>query len=357
MVMKDLSKYNSIIKIANELSQPGKEQIYRNLFEKALKDFFGVKYVILTSTCTSALFLSLKSIGIGKGDEVILPDNTYPSTIAPIDHLGATPILCDAVNLSDNMNSNDIESQITKNTKAIIIVHQNGHPANMKKILGISSKYNIPIIEDNARSFGAKWNNQYCGTFGYSGCLSFNSLKIFSTSGGGAILSNDANLYDKVRLLVGYGVDDSNKFMASGYNFQIPAISCVIGLEKIKYVNSILNSRKLASINIYNGLSNISAIEIPSCANDSLVVYPTLPIQVSKNSSQLRKFLADNNIITHSVRAIHLEPYYRTKYFFDTELPVSKKLSEESFCIHIDDNTGVEQVKHILESFEAWFKL
>mgnify|MGYP000392105711 CR=1 FL=1 len=347
----------SILDFADELSQIGKEDVYRSLFSNALKEYFGVEYVVLTSSCTSALFLSLKNLGIGKGDEVILPTNTYPSTIAPIVHLNAIPILCDAVSLTENINIDDMENNITPKTKCIIIVHQNGYPTNMDKVQGIAQKYNIPIIEDNARSFGAKWKNNYCGTLGYSGCLSFNSLKILSACGGGAILTSDEKLYENAKLFAGYGTDYSNKFVAPGYNFKISALNCLIGVEKIKMIDNILKKRESIAEKILEGLKPFSNLILPYKLENSNPVFPTLPIQIKHNCTDIRKFLHSQNIPTHSNRAIHIEPYYKEQYFSQLKFPIAKQLCENSFCLHIDEHTNNEQIDKIIDAFHIFTQL
>ena len=153
-------------------------------FEDAISNYLGAKHVIAVSNCTAGLHLSLLALGIGKGDEVLVPDFTFPATGHSVLYCGATPIFIDADLQTYNLDVNKIEEKITENTKAIIPVHTFGQPANMDKVKRIAEKYDLFIVEDAACALGAKWNDSFVGTIGDLGCFSLHARKEITTGEG-----------------------------------------------------------------------------------------------------------------------------------------------------------------------------
>ena len=168
-------------------------------FEKALADYHDMNYAIMTSNCTTALHLSLKALGIGPGDEVICPDLTFIAPANMVVLSGAKLVLVDIDPETLTIDPILFEKNITKNTKAIIVVHQFGHAAHMDEIIAIANNHNIKIIEDNAESIGACYKGKILGTLGDISTYSFFGNKILTTGEGGALLTNDENIAIKCR--------------------------------------------------------------------------------------------------------------------------------------------------------------
>ena len=159
-------------------------------FEKNFKNFHNSNYALALSSGTAALHTAYYALGIGPGDEVIVPNYTFPATALPILVLGAKPILCDCLRDTANIDPDEIVKKITKKTKAITITHWWGHPCEMKEILRISKKFNIPVVEDCAHSPGAKYKGKLVGTFGLISCFSLNNSKLLASGEGGVLLTN-----------------------------------------------------------------------------------------------------------------------------------------------------------------------
>ena len=188
---------------SNWISSQGK---FINKLEKILAKNHNLKHCILTSSCTTALHLSLSALGIKKGDEVLCPALTF---IAPANMIALTNAkikLVDIDPLTYTIDPKLIEKKITKNTKAIIVVHQFGHAANMDEIMKIAKKYNLKVIEDNAEGFCGYYKNKKLGTIGDMSTLSFYANKVITTGEGGAILTNNTKLAEKCKLLRDHGL-------------------------------------------------------------------------------------------------------------------------------------------------------
>ena len=164
-------------------------------FEELVKEKNDFKNAIALSSCTAALFLSLKALGIGEGDEVITTSMTFCSTVNVIIHVGAKPILCDVDVTSKNINPKEISKKITKNTKAIIPVHYTGFPCDMDAIMDIAKKNNLHVIEDCAHAFETFYKGKRCGSFGITGCYSFYATKNIAIGEGGMVVTNNFQFF------------------------------------------------------------------------------------------------------------------------------------------------------------------
>ena len=180
-------------------------------FEKQFAKFTGSKYAIGVSNATSALQLSLKSLGIGPGDEVIIPDITFVATANAVLSTGATPVLADVCENDINLSLKSIKSSITSKTKAVIPVHFAGKSCNMKEILLIAKKHNLKIIEDAAHGIGSRQNKKHVGTFGETGCFSFYPTKNLTTFEGGMITTQSKKLAESLRSMRNHGINKSLK--------------------------------------------------------------------------------------------------------------------------------------------------
>ena len=188
-------------------------------FEEKFKKYKKAKYALALNSCTAAIHLSLLSLNIKKGDEVITTALTFCSTINSIIYTGAKPILVDVDLNSQNINPSEIEKKITKKTKAIIIVHFAGKPCEMDQITKISKKYKIHLIEDCAHAIESTYKKKHTGTFGIFGCFSFYATKNLSIGEGGMLITNNKKLYQRARILSLHGMDKAawNRYGNDGY--------------------------------------------------------------------------------------------------------------------------------------------
>ena len=225
---------------------------FENLFAKYKEAHFSAG----VSSCTSALFLSLKSLGIGKGDEVITTAMTFCSTVNVILHCGAKPILCDIDNYSKNIDVNKIEELINSRTKAIIPVHYAGFPCDMDELMELASNYELYVIEDCAHAIESKYKSKHCGTFGDIGCFSFYATKNIAIGEGGMAISNHESLISQIKLLGLHGLsrDAWRRFESVtkkaydvvdfGYKMNITDLQSSIGIVQLKRIDKMRKRRK-----------------------------------------------------------------------------------------------------------------
>tara|TARA_Y100000816_G_C26101394_1_gene583839 strand:- start:1242 stop:2351 length:1110 start_codon:yes stop_codon:yes gene_type:complete len=221
------------------------------LLEKKIKNILKVKYVTLTTSGTSAIYLALKASGIGKNDEVIIPNITFPATANAVNMTGAKIILVDISKDSLLIDLQSLKKKITKKTKAIIPVHISGRGTNIKEILKIAKKNKIRVIEDAAEAFGSKFKGKSLGSFGNCGCFSFAPNKIITTGQGGLIITNDKKIYLKINQLKDQGrtkvLNNRNIYSYRGFNFKFTDVQAGIGLAQIND----FKARKNKLISIY----------------------------------------------------------------------------------------------------------
>ena len=314
---------------------------FGNNLEKFEKNFIkknNAKFGIAVGSGTDALLISLMSLDIKKGDEVITAANTAIPTISAIVNSGAIPKLVD-VNQDSLIDINLIEKTITKRTRAIIPVHLYGKPCQMDKLVRLSKRYNIHLIEDCAQAQGAKFKNKFVGTFGTMGCFSFYPTKILGGYGdGGFILTNNFKLYNKIKKIRFYGIDTSdkkNKFFKkyyaniNGVNSRLDEINSALLNFKLTKLNSFINKRRKIA-KIYDHELKNTSLQLPKKNTNTFEVFHLYTVEHSKRS-KIRKILSNRGIETriiypypiHKMKAY--KNFFKDKKFINSEIK-SKKI-------------------------------
>jgi len=216
-----------------------------NKFETKFADYCGAKYALTTANGTVALHLALVSLGIKKGDEVIVPDLTFIATANAIKYTGATVVTVDICKENLCIDPKMIEKAITARTKAIIPVHLYGHPANMNEIMEIATRYNLKVIEDAAEAHGAKINNKSVGSWGDCGVFSFYGNKIITTGEGGIITTDKIELYNRMVFLRDHAMSKQKKFWhtETGYNYRMTNLQAALGLAQLERIDKIIKKK------------------------------------------------------------------------------------------------------------------
>jgi dTDP-4-amino-4,6-dideoxygalactose transaminase len=277
-------------------------------FEKSAANLCETKHCIALNSGTDALILGLAAMGVGRGDEVITPPNSFIASTAAISHIGAVPVFVDVLD-DQNIDPSLIESAITKRTKAIMPVHLTGRMAKMDKIKLISEKYNIPIVEDAAQAIGSKYNNIPSGKWGKIGCFSTHPLKNLNGCGdGGFLVTDDDEVALKVKIMRNHGLVDRNIATRFGFVSRMDAVQATILKYRIKSLNKITEKRR-ENANFYRSELNSSKIFIPIDHELEYNTYHTFVIQVSDRDG-LRRYLANSGVDTsiHYPIPIHLQP-------------------------------------------------
>lgn len=313
-------------------------------FENKFTKKYNSKYGIAVGSGTDALFIALKSLGIKNGDEVITAANTAIPTIAAIRNTGAIPKLVD---IRDDylIDVSKIEREITKKTKVIIPVHLYGQTCDMDEIIKISKKHKIKIIEDCAQSQGAKYKKRFCGTIGKLGCFSFYPTKILGAYGdGGFILTNDFDLYKKIKRIRFYGIetiDKKNKYLnkyysnEDGINSRLDEIQASILNFKLSIIEKLINRRKYLAKLYFKGLSTTN-LKLPKLNSYSDHVFHLFTVYHSKREKiikELKKNLIETKIIYPY--PIHKMIAYKKFFKNNKRLKNSEIKSKGIFCLPI----------------------
>jgi len=237
---------------------------YLTAFEKSFAQYIGVKYALATSSCTGALHIALMALGIGQGDEVIVPDETWVATANAVRYVGAIPIFADIELDTWNIEANSIESLITANTKAIIAVHMYGHPARMTEITKLAKKYNLYLVEDAAPAIGAEWEGKRCGTFGDFAAFSFQGAKLMVTGEGGMLVTNDDRLYEKALKIWDQGRNPSRVFWIDddGVKYKMSNVQAAVGLAQLERVDELIEMKRRIFSWYEEGLSDLENIKL-----------------------------------------------------------------------------------------------
>ena len=215
-------------------------------FEKQFAEFCGCKYALSCSNGTVSLHLILSAMGIGPGDEVIMPTLTYIATANSVRYCGATPIFVDSQEGTFNMDPSKIEEKINEHTKAIMPVHLYGLPADMDAIMEVANRHGIPVIEDAAEAHGAECSGKKVGQFGLAASFSFFGNKIITCGEGGMVVTNDEALYERMKLLKGQAVSPQKKYwhVDVGYNYRMTNMQAAIGLGQLENISWHIEQRE-----------------------------------------------------------------------------------------------------------------
>ena len=360
-------------------------------FEKDLASYLGVKHAAALSSGTAAIHLALIMLGVGPGDFVIVQSFTFSATINPVVYLGASPVMVDSEPGTWNMSPELLEKAILncmdgrgysepgaeKNTdsvsnsasqpksrlpKAIIPVHLYGMPANIEEIMNVASKYGIPVIEDAAEALGSKFNGKPAGTFGEMGILSFNGNKIITTSGGGALISDNEEFISKARFLATQARDKAPHYQHSeiGYNYRMSNIVAGIGRGQMEVIGERVKQRRENFLFYKRNLSHlkgVSFIDEPApeyFSNRWLTTIIIDPLTAGTDREQVRLALEKDNIECRPLwKPMHLQPVFE-KYPAHVN-GVSEKLFENGLCLPSGSNLTDEERNRILDCLYKCF--
>ena len=232
--------------VANAL--PNNSYVYHDKFEKAFAAYIGRKFAVSLPSCTSGLHLALLSLGVGPGDEVIVPDITWIASSAPITYVGATPIFADIDPESWCISPESIESRITVKTKAIIVVDLYGNMPDMDLIKKIADAHGIPIIEDSAEAIGSEYKGKKAGSFGAASVYSFHSSKTLTTGEGGMLVTDDKQIFDRSYFFRDHGRDlSSGKILWNsevGYKYKMSCMQAALGLAQLERIEEIIHKKR-----------------------------------------------------------------------------------------------------------------
>lgn len=329
-----------------------------NQFETEYADFNQVKHVIGVSNGLDALHLSLLALGITKGDEVIVPSNTYIATVLAVSYVGATPVFVEPNIETYNIDVEKIEAAITNKTRAIMPVHLYGQACQMDKIQDLAQKHNLFIIEDNAQSQGASFNGKLTGSFGNLNGTSFYPGKNLGALGdAGAVTTNDEELANKIRVLRNYGSNKKYFNETIGYNMRLDELQAAFLSVKLKQLAKWTAQRQEIASYYNELLKDIPGLILPKTAENATHSYHLYVIR-TKNRDELQKHLTDNGIGTmiHYPIPPHLQEAYSHLGFKRGDFPIAEELADTMLSLPMwpgisgNELNGIS--KFILKHFE-----
>ena len=344
---------NAAIKVLESKRYVKGEQAKK--FENEFSKFVGTKYAIATNSGTSALHVLMLSIGIKRGDEVIVPSHTFIATVSPLIHIGAKPVFAEIDEKTYTIDTNDIRKKITDKTKAIIPVHLYGHPAAMDEIKEIAEEHDLKIIEDACQAHGAEYKGKKVGSIGDAAAFSFFPSKNMTVAGDGGMIVTDNEEYAiKAKALVDQGRLAGKKYEHDfvGFNYRMSEILAAIGRVQLRHLDEWIERRREIA-KLYNELLDGEDIILPFEEQWAKHVYHLYVIRC-RNREELKKFLKEKGIATgiHYPIPVHLQPAIAKDY----KLPITEKIAKEVLSIPMHPQMKREDAEYVANAIKEWLR-
>jgi perosamine synthetase len=305
-------------------------------FEEKFAQYLGSDKAVSTQSGTAAIHMALYELGIGAGDEVIVPALTFIATVNPVMYVGANPVFVDVDINTWNIDPDEIEKTITDKTKAILLVHLYGNPCDIDRIMEIAARHNLAVIEDATESLGAAYKGRFTGTFGDFGCFSFNGNKIITTGGGGMVVGKNTKRLEHIKFLVNQARDESNGFHHPeiGFNYRMTNIEAAMGLSQLTKLDNFL-AKKREFHNIYREtLKDIEFITFQQTYDRADSSYWLTCISFHKDIDMpaLQKSLKERGIPTRRtfMPIVEFQPYQKFK---NGNYKNSYSIFDKSLCL------------------------
>ncbi len=314
-------------------------------FEAKFAAYCGVEHCVSLNSGTSALHLALRCLDVGPGDEVITVSMTFIATAWAISYTGATPVFVDIDPVRRTLNPDKLEAAITPRTKAIIPVHLFGMPADMDRIVAIAERHGLPVIEDAAQAHGAKYRGKRVGQFGQIACFSFYPSKNLGAYGeGGALITNDASISQRVRSLRDHGQTQKYLHEEIGYNYRMDSFQGAVLTIKLKQLDA-WNRARMDCARYYTELLKDSSYKLPAHPSDSECVWHCYVIETPERD-RVRSGLQDLGIQTavHYPLPIHLQKAYAHLGYKQGHLPVTERLCQHCLSLPIYPELSKEKI-------------
>jgi dTDP-4-amino-4,6-dideoxygalactose transaminase len=328
-------------------------------FEQEYALFNKVAYCVGVSNGLDALHLALKTLEIGKGDQVIIPSNTYIATALAVSYVGATPVFVEPDIITYNIDTEKIEAAITSKTKAIMPVHLYGQACEMEAIMAIAKKHHLFVVEDNAQSQGAAYKEGLTGSWGNMNGTSFYPGKNLGALGdAGAVTTNNQELAIKVALLRNYGSQKKYYNDVIGFNMRLDECQAGFLSVKLKYLKEWTGQRQEIAGWYHDALKKVDDLILPSVAENATHVYHVYLVRTMYRD-QLQKYLTDNGIGTmiHYPVPIHLQKAYQHLGFKKGDFPIAEEIADTCLSLPIWPGMKQREVNYIAEKITGFFKI
>jgi perosamine synthetase len=341
-------------------------------FQTNFAKYVDANYALALNSCTAALHLALDAIGLKRGDEVIIPVNTFAATGEVVEYFGAKPVLCDVRKDTQNINEKLIESKISKKTKAIIPVHYSGHPCEMDTIMKIARKHKLKVIEDAAHVTPAYYKKRVIGSIADITCFSFYANKCITTGEGGMAVTDNKAWYDRMRMMSLHGMskDAWNRYdkkgswyyevVESGFKYNMTDVAAALGVCQLAEADGLWKKRRTAAARYTALLSKIKGITVQHELKNCLSSWHIYPIRVDTSvidRDGLISFLAEQGVKTslHFI-PLHMHPFYRDKYGYKPEdFPVALDNYKRALTLPLFPEITVVEQKYVVTCIKNYF--
>ena len=347
-----------ILKCINRVLKKGNLVLTKEVenFEKSICKFTHAKYCLGLNSGTDALMMSLWSLGISKGDEVITSPISFIASASSIIHVGAKPVFVDVDN-DLNINPELIESAITKKTKAIMPVHWTGRVCKMNKILKIAKKHKLAVIEDAAQAMGAYYNNKHAGKFGKISAFSTHPLKNLNSLGdGGFIITNEKKLYKKIKLYRSHGLRGRDNVEIIGVNSRLDSLHAEVLNFRLKRLKNIINRRQ-KNINLYKKLlktKKVNIINDKKNEKNAHVMFITLCEKRDELQNYLRKFNIQSLVYYNT--PLHLHKATKFLGYKKGDFPVAEKLSKRVLSFPHHQHLKKSEIRFVSSKINNFYR-
>lgn len=330
---------------------------YVERFEQEFSRLCNVEHAIPVANGTVALHLTLLALGIGPGDEVIVPSLTYIATANAVRYVGANPVFVDVEENTWCLDPSKLENAITLQTKAIIVVHLYGHPADMDSINHVARIHGLAVIEDAAEAFLAKYQGRLVGGLGRIATFSFYGNKVISCGEGGAVVLNDPDLAYRVRILRGQGMDPDRRyyFPVTGYNYRLTNLACAMLCAQLERAEELINRRREIFLTYSEMLSNISGIGLQPVAPWAEISPWLYCIQIDASNyghtrDELMSHLFENGVETRPFFIpLHTLPPFRMSHISPDGLLVTERLGSQGINLPTFPAMTLQQIEYVCQ--------
>jgi len=322
--------------------------------EKRVAEYCGTEEAVALNSGTDALSLSMVVAGIGKGDEVITPPNSFVASTATIVQIGATPVFADVL-ADQNIDPDKIARAITSKTKAIMPVHLTGRVCRMDEIMEIANRHGLIVIEDAAQSIGSMYQGRLSGSFGHFACFSAHPLKNLNALGdGGFVTTNDKAAADRMRRLRAHGMADRQTIEEWGLVSRMDTLQAAILNYRLDKLPDVIVKRR-ANAALYQGLLRHEKIFVPPCRNEEFNTFHTFVIQVDRRD-ELQQYLKDRGIKTaiHYPIPIHLQPAARELGHTKGDFPMTERQAERILTLPVNQYMSKADVETVASEVLAF---
>ena len=319
-------------------------------FEEEFASYCGCEHAVGVSSGTDALKLAYLAAGVGPGDEVILPVNTFIATAEAVSHIGARPVFVDCLAETANIDPRLVEGALTDRTRAIVPVHLYGQPANMDAIREVASRHGIPVIEDACQAHGAQYLGQRAGAMGLAGAFSFYPGKNLGALGdGGAVVTNDEGVAEKVRLLRNHGQEDKYSHRVVGYCDRLHNLQAAFLSAKLPHLDAWNDSRRVAASSYDEMLAHVAGVRRLTTIDDVVHVHHLYVVLVD-DRDRVREAMAEAGVETgiHYPVPLHMALAYRSLGYGTGDFPVAEALAERTMSLPMHPHLTSTQTEYVV---------